>query len=99
MNKKMSFNALKRMHNKMNFDGGFKLEEVTDSYGKKLPYKVNETMMRIDLPKPLKKGQSFSFKIKYFYNINDRMKIGGRSGYEHFEEDNNSIYTIAQFFS
>ena len=98
MNKKMNFNTLKRMHEKMNFDGGFKLEEVTDTYGKKLTYKVNETMMRIDLPKPLKKGQSFSFKIKYFYNINDRMKIGGRSGYEHFEEDDNSIYTIAQFF-
>lgn len=98
MNKKMNFNTLKRMHNKMNFDGGFKLEEVTDTYGKKLPYKVNETMMRIDLVKPLKKGQSFSFQIKYFYNINDRMKIGGRSGYEHFQEDDNSIYTIAQFF-
>tara|TARA_B100001758_G_scaffold208628_1_gene190367 strand:+ start:1324 stop:3627 length:2304 start_codon:yes stop_codon:yes gene_type:complete len=98
MNKKMNFNTLKRMHNKMNFDGGFKLEKVTDIYDRKLSYTVNETMMRIDLPKPLRKGQSFSFKIEYFYNINDRMKIGGRSGYEHFEEDDNSIYTIAQFF-
>ena len=26
------------------------------------------------------------------------MKIGGRSGYEYFEEEGNSIYTIAQFF-
>ena len=26
------------------------------------------------------------------------MKIGGRSGYEYFEEDGNSIFTIAQFF-
>ena len=26
------------------------------------------------------------------------MKIGGRSGYEYFEDEGNSIYTIAQFF-
>src|SRR5690606_14307450 len=29
---------------------------------------------------------------------NDRMKIGGRSGYEYFPEDDNYLYTIAQFF-
>ena len=98
MNAKMSFNNIKRMHNRMNFDGGFKLVEVKDIYNKKLEYIVNETMMRIELPKPLKKGQSFSFKIKYSYNINDRMKIGGRSGYEYFENEGNAIYTIAQFF-
>ena len=50
----------------------------------------------LELPKPLRKGQTFSFKIKYYYNINDRLKIGGRSGYEYFEEDDNSIYTIAR---
>ena len=82
----------------MDFDGGFKLEKITDNSGKNLTYKVNETMMRIELPKALKKGQSFSFKIKYNYNINDRLKIGGRSGYEYFENEDNSIYTIAQFF-
>ncbi len=98
MNNNMSFWSLKRMHDKMNFDGGFKLELITDVNGNDLPFKVNETMMRIEPPKPLKKGQSFSFKIKYSYNINDRMKIGGRSGYEYFEEEGNSIYTIAQFF-
>lgn len=95
---KMSFGTLKRMHDQMNFDGGFNLELVTDVNGKALSYTVNKTMMRIDLPKPLRKGQSYSFKIKYSYNINDRMKIGGRSGYEYFEEEGNAIYTIAQFF-
>ena len=98
LNDKMYFGNIKRMHDKMNFDGGFKLEKVNTVNGKKLSYTVNETMMRIELPKPLKKGQSFSFKIKYSYNINDRMKIGGRSGYEYFEEEDNAIYTIAQFF-
>ena len=94
----MSFSSIKRMHDKLNFDGGFKLEEVTDLSGKDIDYTINETMMRIDLSRSLKKGQSFSFKIKYYYNINDRMKIGGRSGYEYFDEEGNAIYTIAQFF-
>ena len=26
------------------------------------------------------------------------MEIGGRSGYEYFEKDDNYLYTIAQFF-
>ena len=94
----MSFGSIKRMHDRMNFDGGFKLEKVTDTNNKNLSYKINETMMRIELPKALKRGQSFSFKINYHYNINDRLKIGGRSGYEYFEKEGNSIYTIAQFF-
>jgi hypothetical protein len=98
MGNEMSFGSIKRMHDRMNFDGGFKLEKVTDINNKNLSYKINETMMRIELPKALKKGQSFSFKINYHYNINDRLKIGGRSGYEYFEKEGNSIYTIAQFF-
>ncbi len=80
------------------FDGGFKLEYVQTTSGSNLRYTINNTMMRVDLPSPLRKGQSFSFKIKWWFNINDRMDIGGRSGYEYFEEDDNYLYTIAQFF-
>lgn len=80
------------------FDGGFKLDYVKDASGKDLHYVVNKTMMRIDLPQSLKAGASYSFKVKWHYNINDRMKLGGRSGYEYFEEDKNYLYTIAQFY-
>ena len=91
-----SFNELKRLHN--DFDGGFKLERVVDLNDEPLPYTVVKTMMRIDLPKPLLTGEKFSFKINYWYNINDRDEIGGRSGYEYFEEEDNYLYTIAQFY-
>ncbi len=80
------------------YDGGFKLEYVSDAGGKALPYTVNKTMMRIDLPQTLKPGGTFVFKIKWWYNINDRIRLGGRSGYEYFEEDGNYLYTMAQFF-
>ncbi len=93
---KVSFEQLERMQ--LDFDGGFKLEHIKDKEGNDLPYTVNKTMMRIDLPQALKPGESFSFSVKWWYNINDRMKIGGRSGYEYFEEDDNYLYTIAQFY-
>jgi len=80
------------------FDGGFKIEEVTTPNGKGLKYAINKTMLRIDLDTPLKDGASISFRIKWWYNINDRMKIGGRSGYEYFEDEDNYLYTIAQWF-
>ncbi|MDW7692357.1 M1 family metallopeptidase [Flammeovirgaceae bacterium SG7u.111] len=80
------------------FEGGFKIEYVTDMDGNPLPHVINKTMMSVDMPKPLKTGESFSYKVAWSYNINDRMKIGGRSGYEYFEKDDNYLYTIAQFF-
>jgi len=80
------------------YDGGFKLDHVRDAAGKALSYTVNKTMMRIDLPQTLKPGGTFVFKIKWWYNINDRIRLGGRSGYEYFEEDGNYLYTMAQFF-
>lgn len=96
INSRMSFKQLADIHNE--FDGGFKLEYVKDAAGNDLPYTVNKTMMRIDLSKPLMPGSTYSFKIKWWYNINNRDEIGGRSGYEYFEKDNNYLYTIAQFY-
>ena len=80
------------------YDGGFKIEQITSTSGQKMNYFINKTMLRIDLAKPLLPGQSISFQIKWWYNINDRMQVGGRSGYEYFETDQNYLYTIAQFF-
>ncbi|MDG1526132.1 MAG: M1 family metallopeptidase, partial [Schleiferiaceae bacterium] len=92
-----AFNQLKNSQF-YDFDGGFKLAYVQTVSGANLPYTVNNTMMRVDLPTPLRQGQKFSFKIKWWFNINDRMDIGGRSGYEYFEGEDNYLYTIAQFF-
>ncbi|KAB2808080.1 M1 family metallopeptidase [Phaeocystidibacter luteus] len=79
------------------FPGGFHIEEVKRG-GRDLSYSVVNTMMRINLDEPLESGESFTFSIKWWYNINDRQAIGGRSGYEYFAEEDNYIYTIAQFF-
>lgn len=81
-------------------DNGFgvNIEKVTDAGGKPIPYIINKTMMRIDLPKVLKSKEKIVFKIDWNYNIPDRMKQGGRGGYEYFPEDGNYLFTITQWF-
>jgi hypothetical protein len=80
------------------YDGGFKIDAITTTSGQKMSYAINKTMLRINLSKPLAPHSSISFTIKWWYNINDRMAVGGRSGYEYFEKDKNYLYTVAQFF-
>ena len=80
------------------FDGGFNIQEVKDTKGNALPHMINQTMMRVEMPSVLKSGESFSFSIKWWYNINDHVNGRGRSGYEYFPEDDNRAYVIAQFY-
>ena len=79
---------------------GHKIEAVTDEKGAPLRYTINKTMMRVDLPQPLKPGESFSFRVKWHYYLIDRMNTvsWGRGGYEYFEKDKNYLYTIVQWF-
>ena len=96
INDRNSFGSIQGLE--PSFDGGFKIQYVGDETGKPLNYTINKTMMRIDLPSSLKPGGTFVFDVAWWYNINDRMKDGGRSGYEYFEEEDNYLYTIAQFY-
>jgi hypothetical protein len=84
--------------NSMPYKGGYTINYVKDVNGNPLRYVINYTMMRVDLPAPMKRGDKFSFTISWSYNINDRMMTGGRSGMEYFPEDKNYVYTIAQWY-
>lgn len=77
---------------------GFKITKLTDIAGKKLTYLVNKTMMRVELPAPLKPGQKFVFNLDWNYKLSDRMGRGGRGGYEYFPEDGNHLFTMTQFY-
>ena len=80
------------------FDDGFNIMSVTNVDGSPLSYSINQTMMRINLVKPLASGEKFKFNINWWYNINNHREDGGRSGYEHFPKDGNNNYVIAQFY-
>ncbi len=80
------------------YEGGYKIKSVTDGGGKPLPHTIEGTMMRVDLPQVLSKGENFVFNIEWSYQVYDRMEIDGRGGYEYFPKDDNYAYTIAQWF-
>ena len=78
-------------------DFGFKIDFVKDKNNADLSYTINETMMRINLVKPLAHGEKMVLKIKWNYLINNYQIDGGRSGYEQFA-DGNRLYVLAQFY-
>ncbi|MGB8191096.1 MAG: M1 family metallopeptidase [Chitinophagaceae bacterium] len=79
-------------------DYGINITKLTDALGKSLKYTVNKTMMRVDLPTPLKPGQKYVMMISWNYRITDRFNQNGRGGYELFPEDGNHLFTIAQWY-
>ena len=93
-----SAQGFSRKYLEEDFDGGFRIDYVKDANGKSMQYTVNHTMMRIELPKFLKHGEKITFSIKWWYNINNYLLDGGRSGYEHFDKDGNNLYVLAQFY-
>src|SRR5919202_1376069 len=75
---------------------GYKITAVKDAKsGNPLKYTINQTMMRIDLPSPLKPGTSYSFNVDWNYFVTEYY---GRSGMEFFAKDGNYNYFIAHWF-
>lgn len=93
-----TFKFVETMLAQQAFDGGYKISSVTDGRGGEIDHLIVDTMMRVDLAKPLPPGKSTQLKIEYSYNIVDATVIRARGGYEFFEKDKNYIYEIAQWF-
>lgn len=97
MTDKMNYRDLQGIINPQN-DLGVKILKVTDEKGTAIPYVINNTMMRIDLPVTLMPKGKYKLKISWNYKIPNRMTDGGRGGYEYFAEDDNYLFTITQWF-
>ncbi|MEO0412120.1 MAG: M1 family metallopeptidase [Pseudomonadota bacterium] len=93
----VSYNTLRRNQAFHRRDHGFEITQVTTASGDKLPYTIVDTMMRVDIPRPLSPGEAMSFNIAWTFNIIDEAAMGGRGGYERFEDDT-YIYFLAQWF-
>jgi hypothetical protein len=94
----LSLDGLHALLARDTFDGGVKIDEVSDANGKPLPYTIVKTMMRVDLPEPLQPEQTLLFNVAWHYKINDSKLLPGRTGYEYFEKDDNCIFEIAQWY-
>jgi len=94
--------TLDRYEEKMSDNGyGFNITKLTDAAGKSLKYTINKTMMKVDLPTPLKPGQKFVFNCSWNYKLANRGDFirfaGARGGYEKFSDGNNN-YTMTQWY-
>ena len=99
MNRQVAPAMVEKMEESRSDNGqGVIISKITDITNKPLKYMVNKTMMRVELPTPLKPGQKFALNIDWSYKITDRMKVGGRGGYEYFPEDGNYLFTITQWY-
>ncbi|RQO64477.1 aminopeptidase [Pedobacter sp. KBW06] len=97
MSDQMNYQSLSNIIGEAN-DLGVKIIRVTDEKGTALPYTINNTMMRIDLPATLQPKGKYKLNISWDYKISNRMTVGGRGGYEYFAEDDNYLFTITQWF-
>src|SRR5690349_1007080 len=84
--------------NPSDYKGGYNIRSVKDASGRDLKYTINNTMMRVDLPAPLKKGEQFVFSVDWNYTEYDRQVFDGRGGYEYFPDDGIYVYTFAQWY-
>ncbi len=91
------YRDLARLLAEHEFEGGMRIERVGTPDGTPLPYTVVQTLLRVDLPRPLGPGESFVFEIVWEHPINEHEDLPERTGYEVFD-DGNAIFEIAHWF-
>ncbi len=97
----VSVNEVLRVQRMQGWEGGFNDLKVTGPDGRDLPFTIVDSMMRVELPRPLATGESFAFTIDFSLPLPETNVVGGRSGYECFTkpgEDGNCLFLAAQWF-
>lgn len=94
----ISMGQLRQLQSYAETPHGFEIQSVTDGGGKGLGYFVNDTMMRIDLPKALAPKATTTIKLAWAFNIVDNGLFGGRAGYEYFRDTDTYTFFQAQWF-
>ena len=98
---KISFTAIRRAKRFQDWEGGFSNLKILGADGKPLRFTVVDSLMRIDLPTPLKAGEATSFQMEWTFPMVETRVVGGRGGYECFTkpgEDGNCLFLASQWF-
>ncbi len=93
----LSINTFRQLQSYAETPHGFEINSVTDG-SSPLHYVINDTMMRVDLPRPLAPRATTTMKIDWAFNIVDNGLFGGRSGYERFRDNDTYTFFQAQWF-
>ena len=98
----ISASAVRRRQMLENDGYGFNITGVTDANGEPMDFTIVDTLLRLDLDEVLETGDSVTFTIEWDYRLIETQVVGGRAGWECFEEGDDTggdcIYQIAQWF-
>lgn len=94
---RLSFRNLRAAHGVTDTDYGHNITRLVDARGNKLAHTVVDTMMRIDLPRPLASGKKITFELDWNYKIVEQAAVGGRAGYSTVEKGDADIFFLAQW--
>jgi len=97
-NDQISYGELRMRQSAADTEHGYQNVKVTDAKGSALPFTIVDTLMRIDLPQPLTSGAKMEFEVDWEFNIINEEAMGGRGGYEYFEENDTELFFLAQWF-
>lgn len=95
---RLSFATLRRERAFDDFEGGFQISRVQEVRGDILNTQLNGTMMRVNLDEALEPGDSVGIEIDWEHNIIHQSVIGGRGGYEHFEDSDTYQFALSQWY-
>ncbi len=90
-----------RIQRFQDWEGGFNDLKITGSDGAELTYTITDSLLRVDLPETLGTGESFTFTIAFTLPLPETDVVGGRSGYECWNDegqDGNCTFFAAQWF-
>lgn len=95
----VSADEVERARRLRDWRGGFLDLTVADAQGRPLPVSMSDTLMRVDLPVPLAPGETIRFSTAWRLPLIETTVIGGRGGYECFDQDQGGcIFLAAQWF-
>ena len=94
----VSVDSMRSIDLRPDYDPDLQIWNVRAEDGSVLPFVIDSTLMRINLPTPLEPNSSYSFSMEWSYTLNNSDVLWARSGYEYFPSEDNSIYEIAQFY-
>lgn len=96
-----SLGEIQRIQRFQDWEGGFNDLRITDAQGRPLRFTISDTLMRVDLPTPLRPGETVVFNMSWSLPMPETRVVGGRGGYECFTragEDGNCLFLASQWF-
>jgi hypothetical protein len=93
----LSYREWRALKFREEFPGGYAIHAVEDAAGTALRHSIVETAMRVDLPQPLKPGETATLRVRWS-NFITTDAHANRTGVERLAADDAPVYQVAQWY-